>query len=301
MKRRYLIAMLVAATVVQGTAVMAQDKGVDIVHTMQMEEVASEKNQYVASVGQVTEVIKEDGKYSILVASSLEEIRYIINQREVIINAETMEYLTPEQIKVGMEVTVVMPKHAPMTLSLPPMSSSQVAIIVNSSKAFVEEGYFDETLTNESNTLKLNIEKNTYIVNTKGERRVFTAEDIVNQNAVIIYTTSTRSIPALTTPNMVLILPNDTQDDVEVDEPKEEALERQASYEPLREKAQSLGYTITWDNEKKVVTLTKEEKVCHLYVGKAEYQLNGEKRLSEKEVKIENQRVYVPSEIFKSL
>ena len=64
---------------------------------------------------------------------------------------------------------------------------------------------------------------------------------------------------------------------------------------------EDLDVNNVFDNEKKVVTLTKEEKVCHLYVGKAEYQLNGEKRLSEKEVKIENQRVYVPSEIFKSL
>ena len=59
MKRRYLIAMLVAATVVQAAAVMAQDKGVDIVHTMQMEEVASEKNQYVASVLKKICVIKK--------------------------------------------------------------------------------------------------------------------------------------------------------------------------------------------------------------------------------------------------
>ncbi len=54
--------------------------------------------------------------------------------------------------------------------------------------------------------MKLNIGENTVIMNTKGECRVFTAEDIKNKNAAVIYDVTTRSIPAQTTPLLVLLL-----------------------------------------------------------------------------------------------
>ena len=54
--------------------------------------------------------------------------------------------------------------------------------------------------------MKLNIGENTVIMNTKGEQRVFTAEDIKNKNVAVIYDVTTRSIPAQTTPLFVMIL-----------------------------------------------------------------------------------------------
>ncbi|MBE6024331.1 MAG: hypothetical protein E7231_14295 [Cellulosilyticum sp.] len=212
MRRKQLMVLLMAAVVSQSTALMARGEVANAETETKIEvnegQVSEVKSEYISKTGNITEVYQEGEYYYILVGTPIEGIEYVINNSEMIIDSKTLAFLQPSDLKVGMEITVIIAKNAPMTMSLPARVSQPEAMIVHSSEVNVDVSYYSEELVNEENTLQLNIERDTYITNKKGAKMIFMAEDIKNQNAMILYTNTTRSIPAQTTPKMVLILPS---------------------------------------------------------------------------------------------
>lgn len=183
---------------------------------MQIEQQVQEnQSDYVIDDGEITEIFNQDGVYSILVGTLDNGIRFVMKGNEVIIDAKTLEYKTVEDLKEGMKLTVVSDKNAPMTMSLPAMTSGQLAMVINDEEHNIAVGKFNAELVDEVNLLALNVAPTTYIANTLGIKKIFTEEDIQNQNALVVYTTTTRSIPAQTTPEMVLILPTTKKDDTQ--------------------------------------------------------------------------------------
>ena len=210
MHKRKLISILlgVSLLLVSQASIIAQ-----VVTTNEVEQGSQiamnqkeEKGLYTVQKGEITEIDTTKYGTRILVGDYSNGIFFNLQPKVVVLDANTLSLKSQEDLKEGMEVTVIYPKNSPMALSLPPMSSSAVLVIINSPKNSVEVGYFDDNLVNEANTLKLNIGENTVIMNTKGEQRVFTAEDIKNKNVAVIYDVTTRSIPAQTTPLFVMIL-----------------------------------------------------------------------------------------------
>ena len=271
MRKQFMI-LLAVATMLQGTTLMANEQKIVITNEeQQMTQENETKNAYITEIGKVTEINEEDGSYQILVGTSQEGTIYRLNNGEVIIDAETLTYLTPEQIKKGMSVTVVVPKNSPVALSLPAISSSQVVVIVNSENTFINQDYFNEELVNESNNLALNLDNSVCILSTTGEKRIFTTDDIKNQNAIVFYTSSTRSIPAQTTPKMVLILPSEKEPVKKVaDEENIQKDVQPKAYMPIRELAMAHHYQIKWIPKTKTVELANETNTISLTVGKTE-------------------------------
>ena len=303
MSKKWMMLVLAVCTCMQGVGLMAMDdSGIEkMVIATQLEDVQpikETKSMYVTRSGKVTNVNEENGTYKILVGSEMDGTRFIVQSDTPIIDVETLGMLQREDIKEGMQVTVVLNKNTPMTMSIPPIISRQAAILVNSNSKNVEVSYFDETLTNETNTLKLNIDESTIIQNSRGEKRVFTAEDIKGQNAIVIYTISTRSIPAQTTPEYVVIL-NDNEEGKIEETPETEGsqeLEGEA-WIPVREMAAKFGYEVEWEHATKSVQLTKEDESIYLTAGKKQYSYNKETRELNEGVKLEENIVYVPEEL----
>ena len=63
--------------------------------------------------------------------------------------------------------------------------------------------YFDDSLTSDDNTLRLNIGPTTNVVTANGQPYMCSPE---NSELLVYYTTSTFSIPAQTTPQKVVVL-----------------------------------------------------------------------------------------------
>ena len=63
--------------------------------------------------------------------------------------------------------------------------------------------YFDESLTSEDNTLRLNIGPTTNVETLNGQQYTCSPE---NSELLVYYTTTTFSIPAQTTPQKVIVL-----------------------------------------------------------------------------------------------
>lgn len=305
MNKKWMVAVLVGSMCIQSVSLMAMNTEVvttEVETVNTIEEAVpqvEEKSQVVTRVGEVTSINETNDTYQLLVGGEMDGIRFLVQPGTLIMNVDTLEMMSVKDIKVGMNVTVVLNKNTPMTMSIPPMCSQQVAILVNSSNKQVEVGYFDETLTNEANTLKLNVSEDTMIQNNRGEKRVFTEEDIKKQDAIVIYTISTRSIPAQTNPEYVMILDSTEEkvvdEEVVVNEKSiTKEMETEEGYMAVRELATTLGYKVTWDNQTKTVTLTKEDNNIQLVVGKAEYTYNEETVTMKDAVKLEGNTVYIP-------
>lgn len=290
--RKHFIALVMATTVLlEGKSIMALSQESQIVKEQQM------KGSYITKVGKITSIEPEKGVKNVCVGTYEEDIRFGLSGREVIIDGETGSLLTIDELKEQMQVMVVYPKNAPMGMSLPAYCSLQVAIIVMPMQGSVAVGYFDDELVNEEKTLALNIQRNTMILNTKGEKRIFTEEDIKNRDAVVIYTDTTRSLPPQTSPDMVLILPDEVAL-MMTEELSEEAHEEKVAYLPLREIAMQRGYSVTWQHKEKRIILAKAEEVIKVSLRDDMLIVDGKEQLPFKWI---DQKVFVTQEMLQCL
>ena len=121
-------------------------------------------------------------------------------------------------LKVGASIRAFYNSNAPMTMIYPPqVNADYVAVGLDESKS-VTIDRFDDKLTDLKNTLKLNIPKDfnkkgtidktdkTEIVYEDGKKFEGDIAELTNRKLVVIYSVSTRSIPAQTTPEKIIIM-----------------------------------------------------------------------------------------------
>ena len=256
---------------------------------------AEETIGYSVLKGKIKEVaVNEDGSTRISVETETRgEIVFNETSDCMVIADNAVKALA--DLKAGMTVSVVMEDNAPMTLSLPPQTSAAVAIVVEGeTPSNVAVDKFDEELTGK--TVKLIMDEKVQILDIRGTKQALTAEDIKNNKAIVIYGASTKSIPAQTTPYMVIVLPEEEAVPTGTAEVAEAAEEVKTL--PLREAADSLGYEIKWTSNEEPIVLTKGEKTVSLEINSDTITIDGDmvKDLST-DVVIVDGVTYVPSEL----
>lgn len=118
-----------------------------------------------------------------------------------IVGADT--YVVGEvRLRPGMRVTAFYDATLPVPLIFPPQYHA-VIISRRNPPENIFAGYFDESLTAEEDTLKLNISSSTQVVTANGQRYACSPG---NHMLVVYYSVTTRSIPPLTTPRRVIVL-----------------------------------------------------------------------------------------------
>lgn len=131
-------------------------------------------------------------------------------------------FFTEDRPEVGDTVTGFYDVHAPMILIYPPQYTA-VAMAVNPGDANVFVGYFDEDLVDPDNTLMLIITEDTLVQLPDGQPY---EGSLKNQTLAVMYGASTRSIPAQTRPEKVIVLGGEDEvAEVETNDREEAALE----------------------------------------------------------------------------
>lgn len=102
----------------------------------------------------------------------------------------------------GMNVTFWYRTDEPMLLIYPPQYNAAVVAEMRGSR-MINVDYYNASLVNEGQTLQLNIDGSVSLRTTNNQ--YFQASP-AEQNLVVIYDTSTRSIPAQTTPKEIIVL-----------------------------------------------------------------------------------------------
>lgn len=227
---------------------------------------------YTALTGKINEVtLNEDGSARISFEST-ERGEIIFNEGADCMIIVGNEVKTIKELAAGMEATVVMEDNAPMTMSLPPQTSGAVAIVAQGeTPSFVAVDKFDDELTSAS--LKLNMDDTVKILDIRGTKQVLTAEDVKGQKAIVVYGASTKSIPAQTTPYMVIVLP---EAETEAPADKTEAPSETPENLPLRAAVEALGYTIEWTSNDEPIILVKGDKKAEIMVNSDTITIDGD-------------------------
>lgn len=249
-------------------------------------------------------------------------INFKINDVTVVIDGASGGIKTVDDIAEGDVITVYTSSGEPTPLILPPLYTANVIIIgsADSVKFSDVDTYAEDeegNLVNAANTLQLNLDGVT-AVDTDGNA----VEDLDGSTLAVIYTDSTKSVPAQTTPDAVVVLPfaeysavgTDTEppapEDIEVDFSKITSVK--AAEEtitniytdaegnlmlPLRKIAEALGFTVDWDGNLRAVMLNGGK--YSLQIGENSY---GKGKMTPERLsaapEITNDLTYVPVDYF---
>lgn len=120
-----------------------------------------------------------------------------------------------DELAVGAEIVAFYNASLPVIMIYPPQYSA-IAIALADSSVNVKVDHFDENLVSADGSLKLNLTDETEI--TLQDGTAYTGE-ITNRDLIVSYGPSTRSIPAQTTPEQIVVLPEEeaVQDEVQAD------------------------------------------------------------------------------------
>lgn len=328
MKKRIFAAML-AFSVLGSINVFAEEAEQPLVISAQKEtgeQDMAQESQYMTMSGKIESV--EKGKNGYLISVTNEDMGVIFTAAETtfIVNSKDGSFMTFDELQKDMDITGIILKNGPMTLSLPPMTNA-VGFVVGT-ESFVTTGYFDEEWVSQDAQpiLQLNIAEETKIVDSKGSKKVFTADDVKEQDCMVVYGATTRSIPAQTTPILVMLLEGveiaeepiaeeekteepvkmeelleatqpQTQEPTEIKELPEEKTQKPVELVPLRESAEKKGFTVTWTANDKPVLLQKDDVTIEITLGKAEYKKGNEVLKSEKIAELKASKIYIGSDV----
>ena len=230
--------------------------------------------QYIKFVGVIEEVDNSEN-FRVLVrrdvTEGLDVLWAYVNEDVLLLNYGTKDLMDKEDLVVGMEVSVIYHKDTVMALSYPPLLGPDVMIVHDEeSDGFINVERFDEEIVSYDNFLKLNLGEETIILDENGDEY---KGDLADRDLVVFYTFSTKSIPAQTTPEKIIVL------DEKMDHPlytvelsKDMILEESnVTLIPLRHVAEALGYEVTWNNDKRSVELVNGPHWSYLKIGENNY------------------------------
>ncbi len=231
------------------------------------------------------------------IAAQENVVNYIVSDQTLVFSKATGEAKTLKDIKAGDQIGVYTGAYEPAVLMLPPQLKANIVIIyddieLDSLKMTDADTYLDRDgiLTNAANTLALNIDDTTEIVDPAGEK--VTEKDFARKDLLVFYDNSTRSIPAQTTPTKIVVLGENEIALANIDAAEEVAPEATPAPEetpapeatatpsnnvteikvgdksvtniykkgdidmvPLREIAETLGFTVDWDGDLRAVMI----------------------------------------------
>lgn len=189
-------------------------------------------------------------------------------QAHFILNENTY-YADNAKIEKGSKITGYYESGRPMILIYPPQYTIDIVLPVYKD-GFRKVDKFDSDLLSMDKQLKLNISEDTKIVwenNTEiNWIKQPTSEELEtilsNRKMIVYYDFTTKSIPAQTTPNKIIVLSQQIEDkmsitvnDTIIDSPNAYMSETGNVMVPVRAVSEALGYEVKWNNEEKSVQI----------------------------------------------
>ncbi len=290
-----VMAMGMVLTMLAGTTAFASGTAAEATKGVlaTAEDTKQAKAAFLGESGKIVSVEKSgtDGVSVVEIENKNGGLRFAVDANSLILDRKDGSYKTVADLTEGMEVAVVYSANSPMGMSLPPYLGSVTAVVANADADNMMVGHFGDDLTDKTNKLQLNISDETRILNMEGAKIKLSAEDVKNQDALVFYDITTRSIPAQTTPSLVLLL-------TQAEETQTRETQTQEMV-PLREAAVKNGYTVKWQGKQKPILLEKEGTSIAITIGSDEYVVEGDmvmKAAMPSELK--DGKTYVSSEIF---
>jgi hypothetical protein len=194
-----------------------------------------------------------------------------VNKTVFVVDQTSTKILSVNDIKKDIKITVVLDKMSPMTMSIPGQTNGAIGIVILSDSGSLDLSIYNGDLINLENTLALNISSTTQIIHENGSKMIFGPEDLKGKEALVIYSIATLSIPAQTSPDMVVIL-NGADKNIN-ENTAVEVTDRAAKavYVPLRALAEGKGYEVKWQSHVLPILLSKDDIKIELLIDQTSF------------------------------
>lgn len=106
------------------------------------------------------------------------------------------------QLRPGMQVAAFYDSSLPVPMIFPPQYRARIIAVLNRNEQ-VLLGFFDRNLVAGDQALQLNVADSTRVKTINGQN---VSCNLGNQNLLVFYTVTTRSIPPQTTPRKIVVL-----------------------------------------------------------------------------------------------
>jgi len=217
------------------------------------------------------------------------------------------------EIKEGSDITAFYDANKPVIMIYPPQYMAEV-VVVDSENQDVKVDLFNKELISSDNMLKLNITDETEIISKDGTK--FDGE-LADKKLAIFYGVSTKSIPAQTSPDKVVVLSQEEAEqesepsaadvssmDIIVNGKNIETLPAFA-YEdgtvmvPVRSISEALGCEVGWDNQQQRVAVGQD---VNFRIGDSVYTSGEAGSVEFRNVPVlKDETTYVPLEFFSDI
>jgi len=255
-----------------------------------------------------TGIVKEIKDYQTIEGAKFISVENENGEPANIIITDDTYILDNAEIEIGATITAYYDATKPMIMIYPPQYSAEV-IVVEREDRHVKFDVFDENLVSKDKALKLTISDETEIYLQDGTAY---EGELANRKLIVVYSIIRESFPAQTTPEKIIVMAEKAEDlpALEVSQMQivvnGKVIEAPAAYTneqgtvmvPLRAIAEALGYTVTWHNETRSVTLGED---IALTIGEDLY-IKGESSISLGTApEIKGDRTFVPLSFFKEV
>ena len=160
-------------------------------------------NQYLSITGRIKSI--EPVGYGSQKAYGCMMLMGVEGEEETYVNfmvTPSTFVLNYETLRVGMKATFYYRADAPAPLIFPPQFGA-VVVVPEQDGRFVYVGHFDEELISADASLQLNVDDSVEVVTINNQKFL---GNPANKDLVVTYTNTTRSIPAQTTPEKIVVL-----------------------------------------------------------------------------------------------
>lgn len=186
------------------------------------------------------------------------------NKEPAFLNIDAATFVNGE-LEEGATVTAFLQNNMPMIMIYPPQYTP-IAVSVTTEDSSIVVDKFDKEMISSNGMLKINVGDDTKVTDAAG--KAFTGS-LVDQVLFVQYGPATKSIPAITTPQKIVVLQEQglAIEHIALDKKpfviNGKTIEAPAAFKndkdvvmlPVRAIAEALGHKVTWEQETKTIRL----------------------------------------------
>ena len=157
--------------------------------------------EYLSFTGTITDL--RDGEILVRDDQNAEnEMIFVLTEETLLLDESEQAKLGADKLEEGQVVTAYYPADLPMALSYPARLGPSVLVRRSpEGLGFIHVATFDDTLTSSDGSLKIRLGAGMTLSARAGKP----VTSLANRNLVVFYAESTRSIPAQTTPETIIV------------------------------------------------------------------------------------------------
>ena len=252
----------------------------------------------------IIQEIEKDGRETRLTLESDKGLIMIlrINDSTLQFNSGTTKQLKQANLKKGATVEAYYDKNKPMIMIYPATITPEIVILKDENiHGEVKIAKFDKKFISLDNELKLNIAKDTILLNQQGKK--IKEIDLHDKELAIFYSATTKSIPAQTTPTKIIALDYLTEEMAVLQEiiAVDHYMKKGTKMVPLRKVAEHLGYHVLSQPKLNGVLLTLDNSSFTIKRGDKMYGFNNSVGKFEVAPEMKGMKTYVSEDFLELL